>query len=177
MAEFDPGLRAGQVVKAEDLRCIFKCSSQDGMRRAHRTDSLVLISKTSGATYFDRWEGDVFLYTGMGLVGDQSLDHAQNKTLVESDTNGVNVFLFENSRPNEYVFMGRVGLAGGPQDEIQRDADGNERRVWVFPLHVIRKQGTACTELEAVVRDLPPEQLARVIHFARTMKGFNDGGD
>lgn len=141
MKEFNPGLLQGQVITARELCHVFKCSGQGGMRRAHRTNSLVLISKTSGATYFDRWEGDVFHYTGMGLVGDQSLDRAQNRTLAESDTNGVAVFLFENTRPNEYVFVGRVQLATAPYPETQRDKDGNERRVWVFPLRVVSTGG------------------------------------
>lgn len=172
MNEFDPGLNEGQVITAEDLRRIFKCSSQGGMRRSHRTNSLVLIARTSGATYFDRWEGDVFLYTGMGLVGDQSLDRAQNRTLAESDTNGVRIFLFENPGPNEYVFAGRVTLARGPRSEAQRDADGNDRRVWVFPLSVIRDEETARSDLDAIVRDLAPDQVDRVIQFARALRGF-----
>ncbi|MCE5255110.1 MAG: HNH endonuclease [Actinomycetia bacterium] len=138
MTEFDPGLRKSQVIAAAELQRLFKCSGQGGMRRSHRTNTLVLISRTSGATYFDRWEGDVFHYTGMGLVGDQNLDRTQNRTLAESDTNGVAVFLFENPRPNEYVFAGRVMLANGPYPEMQRDKDGNERRVWVFPLRARR---------------------------------------
>jgi 5-methylcytosine-specific restriction enzyme A len=136
LPDFNPDLREGQVVTANELMRVFKCSSQGGMRRAHRTNSLVLISKTAGIAYFDRWEDDVFLYTGMGLRGDQSLDHAQNKTLAESDTNGVAVFLFENPAPNVYIFAGRVVLASGPHLETQRDKDGNERLAWVFPLRV-----------------------------------------
>ena len=124
---------------SDELQRIFKCSGQGGMRRSHRTNSLVLITRGSGGTYFDRWEGSVFHYTGMGLVGDQSLDRGQNKTLVESDTNGVAVFHFDNPAPNQYVFTGRVRLASGPYAETQRDADGNERRVWVFPLRAIEE--------------------------------------
>ncbi|MBE3587300.1 MAG: HNH endonuclease [Thermoanaerobacteraceae bacterium] len=33
--------------------------------------------------------------------------------------------------------MGRVELAGQPYQEIQPDADGNPRRVWVFPLRLV----------------------------------------
>ena len=104
------------------------------MRRSLRTNSLVLITRGSGGTYFDRWEGSHFHYTGMGLVGDQDVDRSHNKTLVESDTNGVAVFHFENPSPNQYIFTGRVRLATGPYAEMQADKDGNERRVWVFPL-------------------------------------------
>ncbi len=136
MTKFDPGLREGQVVPNDQLQQVFKCSGQGGMRRARRTNSLILISKGSGGTYYDRWDGKVLHYTGMGLVGDQELDYAQNKTLAESDTNGVAVFLFENPEPNHYVYAGPVHLIGAPYAEQQADADDNERRVWVFPLGV-----------------------------------------
>ena len=140
MGEFDPGLQHGQVVTNDELQRVFKCSGQGGMRRSHRTNSLVLITKGSGGTYFDRWEGAVFHYTGMGLTGDQSLDRTQNKTLAESDTNGVAVFHFDNPEPNQYVFTGKVRLAAGPYPETQPDKDGNKRRVWVFPLQVVGEE-------------------------------------
>ena len=123
--EFDPGLRTGEVLTNEGVSRLFQCSTYGGMRRSLRTNSLVLISKGSGGTYFDRWEGQVFHYTGMGLTGDQKLDATQNKTLAESDTNGVAVFLFENPEPNRYLFLGQVGLGRRPVPESQPDRDGN----------------------------------------------------
>ncbi len=143
MAEFDPSLSQGEVLTNEELSRVFKCSVYGGMRRSHRTNSLVLVSKESGGTYSDRWEGDVFHYTGMGLLGDQKLGAGQNRTLAESDTNGVAVFLFENPAPNKYFFVGRVALASGPYSETQRDLDGNERTVWVFPVRVAEQATSA----------------------------------
>ena len=138
MAEFNPGLREGEVLTSEELSRLFKCSTYGGMRRSHRTNSLVLIAKESGGPYFDRWENNVFHYTGMGMVGPQKLDGTQNKTLAESDTNGVAVFLFENPEPNKYFFAGRVALASAPYSETQPDKYGSKRQVWVFPLRSIR---------------------------------------
>lgn len=137
MAEFDPGLREGQALTNDELARLFGCSTWGGMRRSHRTNTLVLIAKESGGVYFDRWDGSVFHYTGMGLTGDQKLDSAQNRTLAESDTNGVQVFLFANPKPNEYLYVGRVSLASAPYSEVQPDRDGNSRRVWVFPLQLV----------------------------------------
>ncbi len=133
-AEFNPGLRLGEALTNEGLSRRFQCSTYGGMRRSHRTNTLVLISKGSGGTYFDRWEGETFHYTGMGLRGDQKLEASQNRTLAESDTNGVAVFLFENPEPNRYLYLGRVSLATAPYPERQQDRDGNKRQVWVFPL-------------------------------------------
>jgi len=119
-ADFEPGLRVGASLTHDELRELFRCSTWGGMRRSHRTSTLVLISKDSGGTYHDRWEGETFHYTGMGLIGDQKLDATQNKTLAESDTNGVAVFLFENSQPNDYRFAGRVELAAAPYSPRRR---------------------------------------------------------
>ena len=69
--EFNPDLRLGEALTNEELSRRFQCSTYGGMRRSHRTNTLVLISKGSGGTYFDRWEGETFHYTGMGLTGDQ----------------------------------------------------------------------------------------------------------
>jgi 5-methylcytosine-specific restriction enzyme A len=104
-----------------------------GMRRSLETNTLVLVSDHT-KLYEDRWEGNIFHYTGMGKKGDQSLSFHQNKTLAESDTNGVDVYLFEVLRPNEYIFMGQVELAGEPYQEEQFDEDKKLRKVWVFPL-------------------------------------------
>jgi 5-methylcytosine-specific restriction protein A len=72
------------------------------MRRSRETNSLVIISDHTTATYDDRWINGSFHYTGMGWKGDQSLTFHQNKTLAESESNGVNVFLFEVFEEGKY---------------------------------------------------------------------------
>jgi len=133
---FDHGLKLGDTVNNQKLREIFKCGLQGGMRRSHRTNALVIISDPSRGIYEDRWVGDIFHYTGMGLRGDQSLDFAQNKTLAESQTNGVGVYLFEVFERGKYTYRGQIELAGAPYKEDQLDSDDNLRNVWVFPLKV-----------------------------------------
>ncbi|MBU0472349.1 MAG: HNH endonuclease [Nanoarchaeota archaeon] len=73
----------------------------------------------------------------MGQAGDQSLNFAQNKTLNESGSNGVDVHLFEVFKKNEYVYQGRVELVANPYHEKQLDKDGKLRKVWMFPLKII----------------------------------------
>ena len=85
----------GEEINNEQLCDLFKCSPQGGMRRSKKTNTLVLISHHIESVYDDRWIGDTFHYTGMGLEGDQRLDFAQNRTLAESQKNGVEVHLFE----------------------------------------------------------------------------------
>lgn len=70
----------------------------------------------------------------MGKTGDQSLEFAQNKTLLESSYNGVKVHLFEVWEPSQYIYMGPVSLIAQPYQEIQPGDDGIDRKVWMFPL-------------------------------------------
>lgn len=73
----------------------------------------------------------------MGQSEDQSLNFGQNKTLNESQTNGVRVLLFESTKPKEYLFKGQVALSREPYTAIQTDKDNRKRKVIIFPLKLI----------------------------------------
>lgn len=123
-----------------DLLCeIFKCAPQGGMRRSHRTNTLVLISDRT-KLYQDIKKNGVYYYTGMGQVGDQELK-SQNKTLAESKTNGVTVHFFEVLKPRQYTYRGVVELANEPYIDTQEDINGNMRKVWIFPLKNVVDNG------------------------------------
>lgn len=92
---FNPGLKIGQIVSNNEMRNIFKCGNMGGMRKSNATNTLVIVSDNTKGLYEDRWEKDILHYTGMGKNGDQNIDFPQNKTLDESNTNGIEVFLFE----------------------------------------------------------------------------------
>ena len=136
MASNFPGINISDVLDNEKLQEIFGCSPQGGMRRAHKTNSLVLVSDHVKSVYGDRWIDDILHYTGMGLKGDQSLDFSQNRTLNESNTNGIYIHLFEVYAKGEYTYLGQVVLAGSAYQETQPDQDGKLRDVWVFPLRL-----------------------------------------
>lgn len=130
-------LTPGTKLDNSALCSIFGCSPQGGMRRSHHTNTLVIISNHVKSIYDDRWEADTLHYTGMGTNGDQSLSFAQNKTLAESQTNGIKVHLFEVFIDKEYTYVGEVELCGAPYQEPQRDENGNSRLAYVFPLKVL----------------------------------------
>ncbi|WP_197686516.1 HNH endonuclease [Thermanaeromonas toyohensis] len=98
---------------------------------------MVLISDHTKGIYEDKWVGDIFHYTGMGLRGNQSLDFMANAILANSKSNGVEVHLFEVFEKGRYFYQGRVKLAGEPYQTYQTDIDGNMRIVWVFPLKIL----------------------------------------
>lgn len=134
-------LTTGNQYSNREITDTFQCSPQGGMRRSHRTNTLVLISNQTQDQeenpYLDRWENGVYYYTGMGLSGDQDINFGQNRTLSNSDHNGVEVHLFEVRHPRVYTYRGIVQLAGTPTQEVQEDQNGNSRIVWVFPLELV----------------------------------------
>jgi len=129
-------LKPGDILDNQGLRDTFGCSPQGGMRRSHETNTLVIVSNHVVSIYDDRWIDDVLHYTGMGSTGDQSLEFAQNKTLTNSNDNGVAVHLFEVFVDREYTYIGQVHLSGEPYFESQNDIEGSLRNVCVFPLKI-----------------------------------------
>jgi hypothetical protein len=131
------GLVVGDIYTNKEIQNMFQCGAQGGMRRSKQTNSLVLIMKHDGDNpYDDTWNDGILDYTGMGMYGDQSLDYAQNKTLAESQTNGVKPHLFESFDADSYIYRGVAVLAGRPHYEREDDADGQSRRVAKFPLRI-----------------------------------------
>ena len=92
---FNPKIKLGDVLTNNELGNIFICGNMGGMRRSKSTNTLVIISDYTKGLYEDKWFGDTLHYTGMGKKGDQDINTSQNKTLNESNVNGVDVFLFE----------------------------------------------------------------------------------
>ncbi len=128
-------LNPGTLLDNTELSDTFKCGTQGGMRRSKATNTLAIISDHF-KLYDDRWDGKILHYTGMGRIGDQSLDFMQNKTLNESKTNGVEVHLLEVFIPKVYTYMGKVNLIDRPYQDKQLDDENNMRNVWVFPVEL-----------------------------------------
>jgi 5-methylcytosine-specific restriction enzyme A len=134
---FNPGLEKNQVIDNNKLCSIFKCSPQGGMRRSHRTNTLVIISNHTKEIYPDRWINGVFHYVGMGLTGNQDINHAQNLTLCRSQTNGIKLYLFEVFTIGKYTYRGEAKLVDKPYQKPVPDIEGNNRIAWIFQLRVI----------------------------------------
>ena len=127
-------LLPGDELTNEQLVQVFSCGNQGGMRRSLETKTLVIVSNHVESIYNDRWINGVFHYTGMGTLGDQSLDFMQNKTLRNIQTNGVTVHLFEVYAPKVFTYCGEMEYDSPPYQEFQTDKSGQQRKVWVFPL-------------------------------------------
>jgi len=162
MSSFSPKIEIGQIVDNERIVNEFGCSPQGGMRRSHKTNTLVLISNhvpSRGKVYDDKQVGDTYHYTGMGMNGNQDISFAQNKTLAESKDSGVRVYFFEVFKPREYTFMGEVSLSGKPYTEGQTDESGRLRRVWMFPLRLMSNNDPRSIIDEKILEDVFEEQV------------------
>ena len=104
---FNPNLSIGQEITNADLVSIFKCGNMGGMSRSHTTNTLVLVSDYTKGLYHDKWIVGTLHYTGMGKNGDQDIHWAQNDTLANCATNGVDVHLFEVMDEGRYTYCER----------------------------------------------------------------------
>ncbi len=130
-------LKIGNIYSNSDIIETFRCGNMGGMRRSKKTNTLVIVSDHTKGLYDDMWHGDVLHYTGMGKVGDQVLNGNQNITLYESNHNGIEVHLFEVLDPAEYTYRGQVKLVDEPYQMTQKDDNGYDRLVWMFPVKPI----------------------------------------
>lgn len=133
---FIPSFKMNEVVGNADIMDEFRCGIMGGMRRSKQTNTLVIITDHTKNLYEDKWYGDILHYTGMGKHGDQDIDFMQNKTLAESRSNGVGIYLFEVIKPKQYIYRGPIELYKTPYQEIQEGEDGLPRKVWIFPMRI-----------------------------------------
>ncbi len=129
-------LHIGEAYTNREIVEVFKCGNMGGMRRSKQTNTLVLIAKYDNCYRKNRWDEQTktLNFMGMGKIGDQSLTYAQNRTLAESGTNGVKVYLFETFDVGVYQYCGEVMLAAQPFEASEPGADGKMRKVIMFPL-------------------------------------------
>ena len=153
---FNPGIEIGAELTHDQMRTIFKCGNMGGMRRSKQTGTLVIISDDTKGLYRDVWKNGVLHYTGMGKSGDQVLEGNQNGTLYYSDTNGVEVHLFEVLKRAVYTYRGVVKLADKPYKDRQPDEAGNMRDVWMFPIVPLSE------EAQSVQRELSEQEISKL---------------
>ena len=94
--DIEKELTVGQEYSNDEIVKIFKCGNMGGMRKSNTKNALVLISfhDKTDRLYEDYWRDGVLYYTGTGQIGDQDLETPPNKTLAESQRNGITVYLF-----------------------------------------------------------------------------------
>lgn len=135
--QFDPGLQPGDILAFKALQRKFKCGNAGGILPSNSNRAVVIVSNHIKGIYSDRWEGDILHYTGAGQEGDQKLT-GNNKALLEAESKGYTVYFFEVLKENEYIYRGIVKVVGDPYQEEQPDKNGNMRKVWMFPVQMVK---------------------------------------
>lgn len=175
---FKTSLRAGQILTNNELMKEFSVANSGGMRKSNKNNVLVIISDHTKGLYDDKYYGNELHYTGMGLEGDQELNYRQNKTLAESNKNGVDVHLFEVFKAKEYIYRGMVKLCKEPYQEIQLDKNNNERTVWIFPLIILDSEEMIDSDVYNVyyqdkikkIRKLSKDNLEQIVREKNNVK-------
>ena len=103
----------GNIYSNKEMSSIFKCSTQGGIRISAKNKTATLISHSSSKTnpYKDSAVNDdgVFIYTGMGLTGDQVVKpDNQNGKIAYSKDNGYRLFYFVAVDKNKYKYIGEA---------------------------------------------------------------------
>ena len=132
----------GSNYSNKELSAIFKCSTQGGIRISAKNKTATLISNSLSKInpYKDSKVSDegVFIYTGMGLKGDQIVKpENQNGKIAYSRENGFRLFYFISTDKNKYKYIGEAKLVKDFYFENEVDFEGNIRKVVKFPLTII----------------------------------------
>jgi 5-methylcytosine-specific restriction protein A len=130
-------LEIGDIFTREEIMKMFKVSGQRGIMPTNTYRAIVLTTSESNGIYDDSSVVDgKIIYTGEGLTGDQTLSFG-NKSIYNSLTNDIPMYLFTKDNNRKYTFEGKVYLCGNPYQIDEKDTLGNVRKVWKFPLQVI----------------------------------------
>ena len=95
--------------------------------------------------YEDKWEDDLFLYSGEGKVGDMKFDRG-NKSIRDHHVNGERLFLFEKTKKSGYwTFIDEFKYDGYEFYDC-KDINGKPRRGIQFKLLSITKDSSKSIE-------------------------------
>lgn len=172
---FVTSFKIGQEVTNNQIINEFLCGNMGGMRRSKKTNTLILISDNTKSLYEDIWKDDVLLYTGMGKKGDQELV-SQNRNLAESNTNGIELHLFEVFKPKVYTYLGKVELCNDPYIDEQKDENQIFRKVWIFPLKILSAEGLIDLEKLNYIKKLKENKTKKMSLYQLEQRAIENEG-
>jgi HKD family nuclease len=120
---------------ANELSTKAQVSTQGGIRyrgSVHGEIARCVIITGSGH-YKDDWDGtDHLVYTGEGLIGDQTLTRGNLVLSLQADR-AFPLHVFKKTHVNRYHYAGQFRVLA-TSEGTQEDEDGRERRVYLFEL-------------------------------------------
>ncbi|MBU1071265.1 restriction endonuclease [Patescibacteria group bacterium] len=182
-------LTVGNHYSNDQIKYALEVSNLGGIRpklKNNELDFIVLITsaeenkKIIRNPYADKIEGDILIYTGAGLKGNQEISGV-NKRIIEQTKKPVPILGFLKEDVNQYKFIGFLFLLRYYQD-YQIDNQKKLRMVWLFefqifsdipPLKIVNlkhpffdlynKFKTELLPDDTVIESLLPEQIEREI--------------
>ncbi|MBM4436886.1 MAG: HNH endonuclease [Actinobacteria bacterium] len=147
----------GQIYSRTDLHRAHGGQPQGGIATPRGFAGVLLFTGEGGQRYGyrDRWDGDVFRYTGEGQRGDMTFVRG-NRAIRDHLQDGKDLHLFE-IEPEGCRYVG-VFACGGWTVERGPDVDGSDRSVIVFDLV---PQGSRSDEAAIPPPGVPLEELRR----------------
>lgn len=127
----------GEVISNKALYTTFKCGCEGGVRYSSTYHVLVVVSNFVDPRHTGGlWQDGVLYYTGAGRSDDQNLEKGSNKRLCEFLQGGLPIYYFEVHTQGRYTFRGMLEAAGKPFQREEAGADGESRKVWIFPMRL-----------------------------------------
>ncbi|HOX96799.1 MAG TPA: restriction endonuclease [bacterium] len=136
-------LKVGEHYSNDQIKYALEVANLGGIRpkiKDKELDFIVLITSAEETRniirnpYADKIEGDILIYTGAGLKGDQEISGV-NKRIVEQKERPIPILGFLKEGVNQYKFIGFLFLLRNYQD-YQLDNQGNLRAVWLFEFQI-----------------------------------------
>lgn len=127
----------GEIITNKTLYTTFKCACEGGVRYSSAYQVLVLVSNFVDPRHTGgKWQENILYYAGSGKSGNQDIDKGTNKRLLTSLETSTPVYYFEVYTQGQYTYRGEVVAAAPPFQRQEPDEDGEERKVWIFPLRL-----------------------------------------
>lgn len=127
----------GEIITNKILYTTFKCACEGGVRYSSVYQLLVLVSNFVDSRHTGgKWQDNILYYTGSGKSGDQDISKGTNKRLLTSLETATPIYYFEVYTQGQYTYRGQVISAAPPFQRQEPGTDGEERKVWIFPLRL-----------------------------------------
>lgn len=127
----------GEVYKRAKLHDKYGGQRQGGISTPVKYPFILLFTGSKGELYGyrDKWQGNVFLYTGEGQRGNMEFKGG-NRALKDSATSGEEIHLFEYKEKGYVEYVGQIEYTGY-RIERGSDVEKHSRELIVFELEFV----------------------------------------
>lgn len=139
----DWDLSPGDQIRRVDLHDRYGGGRQGGIAPSRKTPNVLIFSDAASGHqhgYFDRWEGDTFVYCGEGQAGDQEMTHG-NRAILDHGEHQRALRVFQGAR-GTVTYIGEFEL--DPEapwsPEPAPSTTGDQRLVIMFRLRPVSAQ-------------------------------------